>query len=60
MVTSLPGMTALVEAQRLTKTVGRDLTVFKCDQQFYRVALNFTWASPEKFGDIVLRLRGIH
>ena len=35
-------MTALVEAQRLTKLSGQDFTVFTCDQQLYRVALHIT------------------
>ena len=33
-------MTALSQAQRLSAHAGQHITVFTCDQQLYRVALN--------------------
>lgn len=53
-------MTAMIEAQRLTKKAGQDFTVFTCDQQLYRVALKLTWAYPDQFADVFLRLGGMH
>ena len=40
-------MTAMVEAQHLTSAAGQAITVFTCDQQLYRVALNISWTYPE-------------
>lgn len=53
-------MTALVQAQIITKEAGQEITVFTCDQQLYRVALHVIWAYPEKFQNVVLRLGGMH
>ena len=36
-------MTAMVQAQKLTKECGQEITIFTNDQQFYKVAVNVTW-----------------
>ena len=53
-------LTAMVEAERLVKSTGQDIVVFTCDQQLYQVAVNITWANPERFQNVVLRLGGMH
>ena len=57
MVPSHPAtmMTAMVEAQKLTKQTGQFYTVFTADQQLYRVMVNVLWVDPE-----MLRLGGMH
>ena len=51
---------AMVEAERLVKSTGQDIVVFTCDQQLYKVAVNITWANPERFQTFILRLGGMH
>ena len=53
-------LTAMVEAERLVKSTGQYIVVFTCDQQLYKVAVNITWANPERFQNFVLRLGGMH
>ena len=55
-------LTAMVEAERLVKSTGQyiDIVVFTCDQQLYQVAVNITWANPERFQNFVLRLGSMH
>ncbi len=53
-------MTALVEAQRITAQTGQEYTVFTCDQQLYRVALDVMWVYPDRFSNVILRLGGMH
>ena len=36
-------MTAMVQAQKLTKEYGQEITIFTNDQQLYKVAVNVTW-----------------
>ena len=42
-------MTAMVEAQMLTKQSGQTITLFTNDQQLYRVAVNVMWVYPTLF-----------
>ena len=42
------------------KSTGQDIVVFTCDQQLYKVAVNITWANPERFQNFILRLGGMH
>ena len=44
----------------LVKSTGQDIVVFTRDQQLYKVAVNITWANPERFQNFVLRLGGMH
>jgi len=53
-------LTSMVEADKLMKSVGQNFVVFTCDQQLYKVAVNITWAYPERFGNFILRLGGMH
>ena len=53
-------MTAMVEAQKLTKQCGQQVTVFTNDQQLYKVAVNVMWVYPENFSLLVPRLGGMH
>ena len=53
-------MTALVEAQKLTKQCGQEFTIFTDDQQLYKVAVNVMWVYSEKFSLFVSRLGGMH
>ena len=53
-------MTAMVEAQKLTKQTGQVYTVFTADQQLYRVMVNVLWVHPEMFPNFIPRLGGMH
>jgi hypothetical protein len=53
-------MTAMVEAQKLTRQSGHVFTVFTADQQLYRVVVNVMWVHPERFPNFIPRLGGIH
>ena len=53
-------LTAMIEADRLVKSTGQNIVVFTCDQQLYKVAVNITWAYPDRFHNFVLRLGGMH
>lgn len=53
-------LTAMSEAQRLTKECGQAITILKNDQQLYRVAVNVKWVYPERFSDFIPRLGGMH
>jgi hypothetical protein len=53
-------MTAMVEAQNLTKLTGQTYTVFTNDQQLYKVAVNIVWVYPELFPEFIPRLGGMH
>ena len=53
-------LTAMKEAERLTKEAGQHITIFTCDQQLYRVTLNVIWVYPEQFINFIPRLGGMH
>ena len=53
-------MTAMVEAQKLTKHCGQKFTVFTDDQQLNKFTVNVMWVYPEKFSLFVPRLGGMH
>ena len=53
-------MTALTQAQHLTLKTGQKYVIFTCDLQLYRVATHVTWAYPDKFENVILRLGGMH
>ena len=53
-------MTALKQAQEITNKCGQEFVVFTGDLQLYRVAVNILWAYPDQFGNIILRLGGMH
>ena len=53
--------TAMDEAQRLTRQLGQECTIFTADLQLYRVGLFVQWVYPDIFDDqFVLRLGGMH
>ena len=53
-------MTAMVEAQNLTRQSGYVFTVFTADQQLYRVVVNVMWVHPEWFPNFIPRHGGMH
>ena len=53
-------MTAMTKVQQLTSETGQTFSVMTCDQQLYRVAVQVSWAHPEKFQHMYLRLGGMH
>ena len=53
-------LTAMTEAQHLTKACGQDISILTNDQQLYRVAVNVKWVYPERFSDFIPRLGGMH
>jgi len=53
--------TAMGEAQRLTRKLGQECTIFTADLQLYRVGLFVQWVYPDIFDDqFILRLGGMH
>ena len=42
-------LTAMMEAQRLTKECGQNITIMTNDQQLYRITVNVKWVYPERF-----------
>ena len=53
-------MTAMVQAQKLTKKCGQEITIFTNDQQLYKVAVFVTWVYQERFSLLIPRLGGMH
>ena len=53
-------MTAMVEAQKLTPSMGQKFVLFTCDLQLYKVALQVKWAYPDQFSDVIPRLGAMH
>ena len=53
-------MTAMMEAQKLTKRTGQTFKIMTEDQQLYRVMINVLWAYPEMFTNFIPRLGGMH
>lgn len=52
--------TALVKAREITAAAHQAYTVFTADQQLFKVAAHIKWENPEEFGDIILRMGGMH
>ena len=53
-------MTAMVQAQKLTKECGQEITTFTNDQQLYKVAVNVTWVYRDRFSLLIPRLGGMY
>ncbi|KAI8496654.1 hypothetical protein Bbelb_253090 [Branchiostoma belcheri] len=53
-------LTAMTEAQRLTKECGQGITILTNDQQLCKVAVNVKWVYQERFSDFIPRLGGMH
>ena len=53
-------MSTMSKAQKLTKEIGQNFTVFTADQQPYRVSLEVQWAHPDLFPNLIPRLGGMH
>ena len=53
-------MTAMRQSQIQAQQCGQEYAVFTCDLQLYRVSVNIIWAYPEQFGNVILRLGGMH
>ena len=53
-------MSAMLTARAVTETTGQEYVVFTADQQLYRVAVHVMWENQVLFGNIYLRLGGMH
>ena len=53
-------LTSLRQAQEITTTCGQEFVVFTGDLQLYKVAVNILWAYPDQFGNVIMRLGGMH
>ena len=53
-------LTAMIEAQRLTKERGKAYTIFTNDQQLYRIVVNISCVYGELFLNLISRLGGMH
>ena len=53
-------MSAMQTARAVTETTGQEYVVFTADQQLYRVAVHVMWENQVLFGNIYLRLGGMH
>ena len=53
-------LTAMIQAEKLTTGAGQSVVLLTCDQQLYKIAVNITWAYPERFTNFILRLGRMH
>ena len=53
-------MSDMLKARAVTETTGQEYVVFTADQQLYRVAVHVMWENQVLFGNIYLRLGGMH
>ena len=53
-------MSDMLKARAVTETTGQGYVVFTADQQLYRVAVHVMWENQVLFGNIYLRLGGMH
>lgn len=53
-------MTAMVDAQKLTREMGQVYTIFTADQQLYRVVVYILWAHIQRHTQFIPRLGGMH
>ena len=53
-------LTAMIEAEKITNQAGQNITIFKADQQLYRVALEVMWTEPNRFQNFIPRTGGMH
>ena len=53
-------MSAMLKARAVTETTGQEYVVFTADQQLYRVSVHVMWENQVIFGNIYLRLGGMH
>ena len=53
-------LTAMIQAKKLTTGAGQSVVLLTCDQQLYKIAVNITWAYPERFTNFILHLGGMH
>lgn len=53
-------LSAMLKARAMTEATGQEYVIFTADQQLYRVAVHVMWENQALFGDIYLRLGGMH
>ena len=53
-------LTAMCEVEATSKKSGQSVSVFTCDQQLYRVALDIIWANPGRWSSFYPRIGGMH
>ena len=53
-------LTAMIDVESISKDAGQNVSVFTCDQQIYRVALNVIWANPTRWSNFYPRIGGMH
>ena len=53
-------MSDMLNARAVTETTGQEYVVFTADEQLYRVAAHVMWENQVLFGNIYLRLGGMH
>ena len=53
-------MSDMLKARAVTETTGQEYVVFTADQQLCRVAVQVMWENQVLFGNIYLRLGGMH
>ncbi len=53
-------MSGMLKARAVTEATGQEYVVFRADQQLYRVAAHVMWEHQALFGNIYLRLGGMH
>ena len=53
-------LTSMCDAMSISEQSGQDTTIFTCDQQLYKIAVQVQWNEPERFSKMVVRLGGMH
>ena len=46
----------MCDAINITEQSGQNMTIFTCDQQLYKIAVQLRWNGPEKFSKMIVRL----
>ncbi len=53
-------MSAMLKVRAVTEATGQEYVVFTAGHQLYRVAAHVMWENQALFGNIYLRLGGMH
>ena len=53
-------LTATIDVESVSKDAEQSISVFTCDQQIYRVALNIIWFNPARWANFYPRIGGMN
>ena len=50
----------MCDVESTSKNAGQSVSVYTCDQQLYRVALDIVWTNPQRWASFYPRIGGMH